>query len=159
MYFSFLVFFLSFFFNFLHTFPLFLYNTSFTLSTISLFLSCLPSLSPYFLFSIHPFLFSSDVSFLPRPHLQVVGSLIKVEGLLSFVGNNAVDFEGGALYVSAFGQVTLYRGAELFFTENVGRCVLYTMIYNLLKFLFIIFFHYVYTINVWYIWECVKMKE
>ena len=56
-------------------------------------------------------------------YVQIVGSQVNVKDKLLFIGNNAL--EGGALYISAFGQIVLYRGAELFFTENVGRCVLF----------------------------------
>ena len=52
---------------------------------------------------------------------QVVGSLVSVQGNLSFVGNNAERSDGGALYISEFGQVKLYSGAQVEFINNTGR--------------------------------------
>ena len=54
-------------------------------------------------------------------HSQSVGAQIAVKGKVSFVGNNAESYEGGALYLSAFGQVELYRGSHIDFVENRGR--------------------------------------
>ena len=42
-------------------------------------------------------------------------------GNLSFIGNNAENYEGGAVYISAFGQLKLYRGTVIDFIDNVGR--------------------------------------
>ena len=53
--------------------------------------------------------------------MQSVGSQIAVDGNLTFVGNNAENFEGGAVYISAFGQIKLYRGPYINFINNVGR--------------------------------------
>ena len=55
--------------------------------------------------------------------MQSVGSQIAVDGNLTFIGNNAENFEGGAVYISAFGQIKLYRGAYISFINNVGRLV------------------------------------
>ena len=46
---------------------------------------------------------------------------MSVQGNLSFIGNNAERFEGGALYISEFGQVKLYSGAQVDFINNTGR--------------------------------------
>ena len=54
-------------------------------------------------------------------HTQIVGSLVSVQGNLSFIGNKAERFEGGALYISEFGQVKLYSGAQVDFINNTGR--------------------------------------
>ena len=53
--------------------------------------------------------------------LQSVGSQIAVQGNLSFIGNNAEGYKGGAVYISAFGQLKLYRGTNIDFVDNVGR--------------------------------------
>ncbi|CAI8022048.1 hypothetical protein GBAR_LOCUS12974 [Geodia barretti] len=53
--------------------------------------------------------------------LRSVGAQIAVYGTISFIGNNAESHEGGALYLSAFGQVKLYRGSHIDFLENLGR--------------------------------------
>ena len=50
-----------------------------------------------------------------------MGAQIAVYGTISFIGNNAESHEGGALYLSAFGQVKLYRGSHIDFLENLGR--------------------------------------
>jgi len=46
---------------------------------------------------------------------------VSVQGNLSFVGNNAERSDGGALYISEFGQVKLYSGAQVEFINNTGR--------------------------------------
>ena len=56
-------------------------------------------------------------------YVQSVGSQIAVVGNLSFIGNNAENIEGGAVYISAFGQIKLYRGTYISFINNVGRYV------------------------------------
>ena len=63
-------------------------------------------------------------------HSQSVGSQIAVEGNLSFIGNNAESFEGGALYLSAFGQVKLYRNSHISFVDNIGRWALFGTLFN-----------------------------
>ena len=65
----------------------------------------------------------------PHPPLQLAGSLAGVRGELSFIGNNAENVEGGALYISAFGQVKLYQNSHLNFINNTGRCVCVIMSY------------------------------
>ena len=56
-------------------------------------------------------------------YTQSVGAQIAVQGNISFIGNNAEGHGGGALYLSAFGQVKLYRGSHIDFTDNTGRWV------------------------------------
>ena len=55
-------------------------------------------------------------------HLQIFGSLVSVQGKLSFIGNNAESYDGGALYITEFGQLKLYSGAQVDFINNTGRC-------------------------------------
>ena len=43
-----------------------------------------------------------------------------VEGKIDFIGNNVENFDGGALYVTSYGQVVLDRGAEITFVGNQG---------------------------------------
>ena len=59
---------------------------------------------------------------LTHTHLQIFGSLVSVQGKLSFIGNNAESYDGGALYITEFGQVKLYSGAQVDFINNTGRC-------------------------------------
>ena len=44
-----------------------------------------------------------------------------MEGNLDFINNNAESSDGGALYVTSYGQVVLQRGAEINFTGNRGH--------------------------------------
>ena len=53
---------------------------------------------------------------------QIISSLVTVEGTLIFKGNNAANSEGGALYITTFGQIKLIQGARMIFTDNIGRC-------------------------------------
>ncbi len=55
--------------------------------------------------------------------VQIVGSLVElVSGAnLSFIGNNAENHEGGALYVQDFGQIKLYSNSSIEFINNTGR--------------------------------------
>ena len=66
---------------------------------------------------------TGDVS-LSCTNSQIVGSQVVVRGNLSFTDNNAENYLGGAVYISAFGQIKLYRGAEINFVGNIGRYVL-----------------------------------
>ena len=52
---------------------------------------------------------------------QVKLCLVTVEGTLIFKGNNAANSEGGALYITTFGQIKLIQGARMIFTDNIGR--------------------------------------
>ncbi len=58
-------------------------------------------------------------------HVQIVGSLVGIlpDARLSFVGNNAENHEGGALYVQDFGQIKLYSNSSIEFINNTGGCV------------------------------------
>ena len=51
--------------------------------------------------------------------MQVVSSLVHVNGTLNFVDN--LNMVGSALYLSSFGQLLLYSGSELLFKGNKGR--------------------------------------
>ena len=59
--------------------------------------------------------------YITHTHIQIFGSLVSVQGNLSFIGNNAERSDGGALYISEFGQVKLYSGAQVEFINNTGR--------------------------------------
>ena len=52
--------------------------------------------------------------------MQVIGATLTLEGRIDFVGNNAESFDGGALYVTSFGQIILHRGSQLNFVGNRG---------------------------------------
>ena len=47
-----------------------------------------------------------------------------MSGTLSFLANEVVSNEGGALYIQEFAQVKLLPGAEIEFINNTGRCVI-----------------------------------
>ena len=55
--------------------------------------------------------------------MQIVGSQVEIQygSSLSFIGNNAEDEEGGALYIQDFGQIKLYPRSSLEFVNNTGR--------------------------------------
>ena len=46
-----------------------------------------------------------------------------VNGTIEFRDNSAVQLDGGALYVTSFGQVQMFRGSHLNFTNNRGKYV------------------------------------
>ena len=53
--------------------------------------------------------------------LQVVAGNIDFSGPVKFVDNDAETFDGGAVYLLSFSQLTLHPGASLDFTNNAGR--------------------------------------
>ncbi len=71
-------------------------------------------------FSHRPYLF-----FIDNTPTQIVGSLVGIlpDAKLSFVGNNAENHEGGALYVQDFGQIKIYSNSTIEFINNTGGCV------------------------------------
>ena len=54
-----------------------------------------------------------------------MGSLVELfpGATLSFIGNNAENHEGGALYLQDFGQIQLYSNSSMEFINNTGRCM------------------------------------
>lgn len=52
---------------------------------------------------------------------QVVGCLIRVNGSLLFSRNNGTLSSGAAVYILAFGQVEIMKGARVIFANNTGR--------------------------------------
>ena len=54
-------------------------------------------------------------------HVQVIGTTLTVDGQLRFINNNAENMDGGALYVTSYGQVALRKGATLHFERNLGN--------------------------------------
>ena len=53
--------------------------------------------------------------------LQIIGTRLTVDGQLWFTDNNAENMDGGALYVTSYGQVALTKGATLHFERNLGN--------------------------------------
>ena len=49
-----------------------------------------------------------------------MGAALKLNGSISFTNNNAKGFDGGALYMLTFSQITLNTGAHLEFINNTG---------------------------------------
>ena len=43
-----------------------------------------------------------------------------LNGTVDFIGNNAENLDGGALYIISHGQVVLQRGSQMNFIENRG---------------------------------------
>ena len=54
------------------------------------------------------------------PILKTIGAAIEINGNVSFTNNNAKGFDGGALYMLTFSQITLNPGAHLGFVNNTG---------------------------------------
>ena len=44
-----------------------------------------------------------------------------LEGRLDFFNNNAENFDGGALYITSYGQIVMEKGSEMNFVGNKGR--------------------------------------
>ena len=53
--------------------------------------------------------------------MQIIGSTMTVNGRVDFEDNNAESVDGGALYLTSYGQVVLQRGAQMNFIGNRGR--------------------------------------
>ena len=51
---------------------------------------------------------------------QVIGSLLRVYGVLRFRNNNLKGLGGGTLYVVSQGQVLLFPDSKLIFEDNRG---------------------------------------
>ena len=57
----------------------------------------------------------------------MIGAKVDFYGNISFTNNNAEGFDGGAMYMLTFSQMTLNDGAQLEFTNNTGgydNCVM-----------------------------------
>jgi protein involved in polysaccharide export with SLBB domain len=52
--------------------------------------------------------------------LQVIGSIVTIDGDVRFVGNDARRDGGGALYISAFGQILMKENSNMLFENNNG---------------------------------------
>ena len=65
-------------------------------------------------------------------YYKAIGSRLAFTGNVSFINNNAEGFDGAAIYMLTFSQMTLYPGAHLRFINNTGgyeKCdiaILYT---------------------------------
>ena len=59
--------------------------------------------------------------------LKAIGTTINFYGKVSFTNNNAEGYDGGAIYLLTFSQMTLNDGVQLEFTNNTGgydNCVM-----------------------------------
>ncbi len=52
--------------------------------------------------------------------LQVIGTRVEVHGGLHFTKNFANGIDGGATYITSFGQLELFEGANVTFIDNSG---------------------------------------
>ena len=52
---------------------------------------------------------------------KVIGARVSVYGLLNFSRNGNTVFDSGALYVTSLGQVELFPGARMNFSNNNGK--------------------------------------
>ena len=53
--------------------------------------------------------------------MQITGSLFEVKGNISFIGNKGVITGRTAMYITALGQVKIYKNSHLLFIDNRGR--------------------------------------
>ncbi|XP_065899024.1 uncharacterized protein [Dysidea avara] len=70
-----------------------------------------------------PISLNGNISFVNSagPALRVVSSVVHVKGArLTFLGNNAEGFAGGAMYLTAYTQVILSQGSTFDFINNTG---------------------------------------
>ena len=52
--------------------------------------------------------------------LQVLSALVTIAGQVSFIANDGVGIDGGAIFATSFGQLRLLSGGSLNFTDNRG---------------------------------------
>ena len=50
---------------------------------------------------------------------------VELQGPVKFYSNNAVGFDGGAIYLLSYSQLLLQNDTQLEFVNNTGRSVLY----------------------------------
>ena len=58
--------------------------------------------------------------------VKVITGKVKFQGSVKFYSNNAIGFDGGAVYLLSFSQLLLENNTQLEFTNNTGRYVAVT---------------------------------
>lgn len=61
-----------------------------------------------------------DIIFHAVVWLQVLGAHIEIRGGMHFNNNDGAGIDGGAMYITSLGQLELFRGANITFTDNTG---------------------------------------
>ena len=81
-----------------------------------------PSLRVSALLSVHTHIEGSTQTLILyfRIISQIVGANMLLNGTLDFIGNNAENLDGGALYIISRSQVVMQRGSQMNFIENRG---------------------------------------
>ena len=51
----------------------------------------------------------------------MIGGIVEFQGQLDFYSNNAVGFDGGAIYLLSYSQMLLHNDTHLEFVNNTGR--------------------------------------
>ena len=59
--------------------------------------------------------------------IQVIGSVVTVNGDMRFIGNDARRDRGGAMYISSFGQILMRVNSSILFENNTGRYVCFSL--------------------------------
>ena len=57
--------------------------------------------------------------------IKVITGRVELQGPVKFYSNNAVGFDGGAIYLLSYSQLLLQSDTQLEFVNNTGRSVLY----------------------------------
>jgi len=52
--------------------------------------------------------------------IKAIGAKFDFYGIVSFTNTDVEGFDGGAMYMLTFSQMTLNNGAQLDFTNNTG---------------------------------------
>ena len=69
----------------------------------------------------------SDLNLLCSSNIKVITGRVELQGQIKFYSNNAVGFDGGAIYLLSYSQLFLQNDTQLEFINNTGRSVLFNM--------------------------------
>ena len=56
--------------------------------------------------------------------IKVITGRVELQGPVKFYSNNAVGFDGGAIYLLSYSQLLIQSDTQLEFVNNTGRSVL-----------------------------------
>ena len=57
-------------------------------------------------------------------HIKVITGRVELQGPVRFYSNNAVGFDGGAIYLLSYSQLFLQNDTQLELINNTGRSAL-----------------------------------
>ncbi len=58
-----------------------------------------------------------------------MGSTVAIKNVLEIKNSDIVDSRSGALTISSYAQLTLYKGSRMIFENNTGRLVMPNIIF------------------------------